>query len=37
MNEQRSLDLVNNAAANGQTIGVLTVVDDYTRECLAMT
>jgi hypothetical protein len=29
------LDLVSDAAANGQTILVLTVVDDCTRKCLA--
>src|SRR5579862_2002757 len=29
MNEPWSLDFVNDAAANGQTIRVLTVVDDY--------
>jgi putative transposase len=34
-NERWSLDFVSDAAANGQTIRVLTVVDDYTRECLA--
>jgi transposase InsO family protein len=35
MNERWSLDFVSDAAANGQTTRVLTVVDDYTRECLA--
>lgn len=35
MNERWSLDFVSDAAANGQTIRVLAVVDDYTRECLA--
>lgn len=35
-NERWSLDFVSDAAANGQTIRVLAVVDDYTRECLAL-
>jgi putative transposase len=34
-NQRWSLDFVSDAAANGQTIRVLAVVDDYTRECLA--
>lgn len=34
-NERWSLDFVSDAAANGQTVRVLTIVDDYTRECLA--
>jgi transposase InsO family protein len=35
INQRWSLDFVSNAASNGQTIRVPTVVDDYTRECLA--
>lgn len=35
-NERWSLDFVSDAAANGQTIRVLAVVDDFTRECLAL-
>jgi putative transposase len=35
INQRWSLDFVSDAAANGQTIRVLAVVDDYTRECLA--
>lgn len=35
-NERWSLDFVSDAAANGQTIRILAVVDDYTRECLAL-
>ena len=34
-NQRWSLDFVSDASATGQTIRVLTVVDDYTRECLA--
>ena len=31
-----SYDFVYDACANGQTIKCLTVVDEYTRECLAI-
>jgi len=30
------MDFVSDSMATGQTVRVLTVVDDYTRECLAM-
>jgi putative transposase len=35
-NEQWSLDFVHDRLANGRTVRVLTVVDNYTRECLAL-
>ena len=35
-NQGWSMDFVSDSMATGQTVRVLTVVDDYTRECLAM-
>jgi putative transposase len=35
-NQRWSMDFVSDSMATGQTVRVLTVVDDYTRECLAM-
>jgi putative transposase len=35
-NQRWSMDFVSDSMATGQTLRVLTVVDDYTRECLAM-
>jgi putative transposase len=35
-NERWSLDFVSDALANGRRIRVLTIVDDFTRECLKM-
>jgi putative transposase len=35
-NQRWSMDFVSDSMASGQTVRVLTVVDDYTRECLAM-
>lgn len=35
-NQQWAMDFVSDAAANGQALRVLTVVDVFTRECLAM-
>src|ERR1700733_13029091 len=35
-NQQWSLDFVHDRLANGRTIRVLTVVDTFTRECLAL-
>ena len=35
-NQQWAMDFVSDAAANGQSLRVLTVVDVFTRECLAM-
>lgn len=35
-NERWSMDFVSDALANGRKIRTLTVVDDYTRECLAL-
>lgn len=35
-NQRWSLDLVSDALNNGRRFPVLTVVDDYTRECLAL-
>jgi putative transposase len=34
-NQRWSIDFVSDCAASGQVIRVLTLVDDYTRECLA--
>lgn len=36
VNQRWSLDFVSDAAANGQTVRILTIVDDYSRECLAI-
>ena len=35
-NQQWSLDFVHDRMANGRTVRVLTVVDTFTRECLAL-
>jgi len=35
-NERWSMDFVNDCLSNGKVIRMLTLVDDYTRECLAM-
>lgn len=35
-NERWSMDFVSDSLSNGQTLRVLTVVDDYTRECIAI-
>jgi putative transposase len=35
-NERWSMDFVSDCTAGGQTIRALTLVDDYTRECLAI-
>jgi putative transposase len=35
-NERWSLDFVSDAFANGRRFRVLAVVDDFTRECLAL-
>jgi putative transposase len=35
-NEQWAMDFVSDAAANGQKLRVLTLIDVFTRECLAM-
>ena len=35
-NQQWSLDFVHDRLANGRTLRVLTVVDTFTRECLAL-
>lgn len=35
-NQRWSLDFVSDALANGRRIRILTVVDDFTRECLKM-
>ena len=35
-NQQWAMDFVSDAAANGQKLRVLTLIDVFTRECLAM-
>ena len=35
-NERWSMDFVSDCMAGGRMIRALTLVDDYTRECLAM-
>lgn len=35
-NQRWSLDFVSDSLANGRRIRILTIVDDYTRECLKM-
>lgn len=35
-NERRSLDFVSDAFTDGRRFKVLAVVDDYSRECLAL-
>jgi putative transposase len=35
-NERWSMDLVNDCVSGGKVIRILTIVDDYTRECPAL-
>ena len=35
-NARRSVDFVSDAFTNGRRFRVLAVIDDYTRECLAL-
>ena len=35
-NERWSMDFVSDCVSSGKVIRMLTVVDDYTRECLAI-